>query len=396
MMQRWAAWFSGLALIAAGGLALAQPHDGQPAPPKVSFAATSQAIPFQLFRGNRIIVPAKLNGHETNVLLDTGASATTIDRAYARSIGIPPGRKIVGKGAGGIVEAELASGITLEIGGMRLDKMNVGVIDLGMVSRAIGRPVTVVLGREFFNSAVVSIDWGESRLQLRSHEAFRPAGDANLLQLSRKGPFNTIPVSIAGAGQIDALLDLGNGGALVLPRTSWAAHPELANLHFAEGRTGGVGGLHPARSALVPQVTLAGKTFTNVPASLSESGNDYDPTQMANVGIGLLKQFRVDLDLGRDRIYLAPRSGAPPFDQDRSGTRLDLVGDRLKVALISPQGPAAAAGLKVGDEIIAVDGRKVTADYYNARDWTRGPAGKAVTLLRADGSEVKLTLADYY
>ena len=78
---------------------------------------------------------------------------------------------------------------------------------------------------------------------------------------------------------------------------------------------------------------------------------------MANVGIGLLKQFHVDLDLGRDRIYLAPRKDAPPFDRDRWGTRLDLIGDRLKIGFISPQGPAAAAGLKEGDEIVAVSKR---------------------------------------
>jgi len=117
---------------------------------------------------------------------------------------------------------------------------------------------------------------------------------------------------------------------------------------------------------------------------------------MANVGIGLLKQFHVDLDLGRDRIYLAPRNDPPPFDRDRSGTRLDLVGDRLKIAFISPQGPARAAGLKEGDEIVAVDGQKVTSDYFSRSDWTRGPAGKAVTLERSDGSRVTLTLQDYY
>jgi membrane-associated protease RseP (regulator of RpoE activity) len=395
-MQKIRVFLAGAALLSASSFALAQAHDHQVAPPKVTFAAHSQSVPFELFRGNRIIVPAKLNGHQTEVLLDTGASATTLDRAYARSIGLPEGRKVTATGAGGTVDAEVVSGVTLEVGGMRFENMTVAVMDLSLVSRGIGRPANVVLGREFFNSAVVSIDWAASRLQVSAPQAFTPGPGATELKLSRIGPFNTIPVSIAGGEPIKALLDLGNGGALSLPRTYWGERRELAGLRFAESRRGGVGGLTPARAALVPSVTLAGRTFANVPAILSEGGNDHDAEKMANVGVGLLKQFHVDLDLGRDRIYLAPRTEAAEFDRDRSGTRLELVGDRLRVAFVSPQGPAKAAGLREGDEIVAVDGHKVTADYYRARDWTRGPAGQAVALQRADGTRVSVTLQDYY
>src|SRR5687768_9444104 len=157
-MKKLGILLAGLALVSASGLALAQAEE-QLAPPMVTFSGHSHSVPFELFRGNRIIAPAKLNGHATEVLLDTGASATTLDRAYARSIGLPEGRKVTGRGAGGTVEAELVSGVTLEIGGMRFDNMTVAVMDLSLVSRGIGRPANVILGREFFNSAVVSIDW---------------------------------------------------------------------------------------------------------------------------------------------------------------------------------------------------------------------------------------------
>ncbi|GAA4713269.1 aspartyl protease family protein [Sphingomonas lutea] len=393
-MKKLSIILASLALASAGGLTLA--HAQQIAPPRVTFMAQSHTVPFELYRGNRIFAAAELNGHPTPVILDTGASATTIDAAYARSIGLPPGRKIQGQGAGGAVDAELVSGVTLEIGGMRFEDMTVGVIDLSLVSRGIGRPVNVILGREFFNSAVVSLDWAGRTLTVNSHASFRPAAAAAELKLSRKGPFNTIPVAVAGDKPIQALLDLGNGGNLSLPRTYWGARADLSRLRYAESRMGGVGGLHAARVTVLPAVGLGNRTFANVPATLSDSGNDHDPEKMANVGIGLLKQFHVDLDLGRDRIYLTPRRDAPSFERDRSGTRLELVGNRLRVAFVSPQGPAAAAGLKEGDEIVAVDGRQVTASYYQGADWTRGRAGKSVLLERADGSRVTVTLRDYY
>ena len=171
MMKKIAlALLGGAALITGAGWAIAQ--HGSPPPPKVSLAANHDAIPFKLFRGNRVVTTARLNGHETEVILDTGASITTVNRAYARSIGLPKGQKVSARGAGGEVEAEIVSGVTLEIDGTRFDEMTVAVMDLDPVARAIGHPMNVVLGREFFNSAVISIDWASSQLRVTPQDRF--------------------------------------------------------------------------------------------------------------------------------------------------------------------------------------------------------------------------------
>ena len=62
------------------------------------------------------------------------------NRASARSIGLPDGQKIRALGAGGTVDAEIVSGVSMQVGGMRFDKMTVAVMDLAPISRAIGRP----------------------------------------------------------------------------------------------------------------------------------------------------------------------------------------------------------------------------------------------------------------
>jgi predicted aspartyl protease len=397
MVRHSTALLAAAIFAAAGGTGVAHPGHPPIPTPTVEVAEGGQAIPFELFRGNRILIPARVNGHETHVLLDTGASMSTLDRDYAWSIGIPKGFKIPARGAGGgLAEAEMVSGLAIEAGGLRIGNATVGVMDLGPLSRSLGMPVHAIFGREIFNSAIVSIDWGKRQLRIRSPHAFKPQPGAVALTLNKIGPFNTIRVSVSGAPPIEALLDLGNGAALSLPRSYWAAHPEITGLRSAATVAGGVGGIRAARAATIPEVTLAGATLKAVPALLTDESNDQDPTQMANVGIGLLQQFAVDLDLGRDRIYLSRRTDPPAFDRDRAGVRLDLLGDRLKASFVSPDGPAAAAGLKEGDEIVSVDGKRVTPAYYQGGDWTREQAGKTVTLIRADGSKLTVKLTDFY
>src|SRR4051794_40031897 len=99
------------ALAAVAGMCVA--HPGHPPIPKptITVAPNPQPVPFELFRGNRIIVPARINGHETHVMLDTGASMTTLNRRFAQTIALPRGFTVEAKGAGGVTRAEIVSGI---------------------------------------------------------------------------------------------------------------------------------------------------------------------------------------------------------------------------------------------------------------------------------------------
>ena len=382
--------------VALGVGAYAQQHSGIRPPEVSTIPGRSAEISFELFRGSRILIPVTVNGHSTIAVLDSAASATTIDRGYARSIGLPEGIKIAGHGVGGDVEAELVSGISIDAGTLAFRKMSVGVMDLQQVARGIGHPITVILGREFFGAAVISVDWAAGRMRLSPSAGFAPPGGATLVSLGERGPFRTIPISVNDGPPIDALLDFGSSGNLSLAARDWSNMPSVAALPYAKGVGGGVGGLHGMRAVTFPSVTYGGRRFTNVPGALDDQTEVTLATRMTNAGIGFLKQFHVDIDFGHDRLYLRPRKDATPFDRDRAGTRLELTGDALKVMFVSPQGPAAGAGIKVGDEITSIDGQKVTANYYQRADWTRGPAGKRVVLTRADGTKAEVTLADYY
>jgi S1-C subfamily serine protease len=72
------------------------------------------------------------------------------------------------------------------------------------------------------------------------------------------------------------------------------------------------------------------------------------------------------------------------------GLNADEVRGRLIVARVSAEGPAARAGLKSGDIVLAVGTDEVTtlADFYR-KVWGRGAAGASVPLKVLQGAQVK-------
>jgi hypothetical protein len=380
----------GTALLA--GAAFAQPSAIRP--PEAHYAASPQAIPFELFRNQRIFFTGTINGVATPMMLDSGAGVTAVDRAFAAKIGLKGSRTAKVMGDDGSVPGQIATNVTLEVGGLRLERLSVVVLDEASAARGVGGALPVTLGRDAFRAGIVSIDFPHRQILFSDRGSFRPSADAARIPLGERGWSATVTIGVGGK-PVQADLDLGNGGTIILSKRVWEALPELAHLRHAAGQVGGIGGITSVRSVTLPDVSLGDIHFTRVPAKLVED-RKAGPDIGANVGIQLLEPFVVTFDWTGRALYLEGSGPIPPFERDRAGVRLEFEGDRLDVAYVSPESPAAAAGLKAGDRIVAVDGRRVDANYYDRADWIHGPPGTVVELERADGSKVNVTLADFY
>lgn len=365
--------------------------------PTAEYARDRLAAPFELFRGTRIFLQGAINSSPMGMMLDTGASSTVLDTAFARKLGITGNHQVAIRGATGSSPGEIATGITIKVGALTLHNATVMIMDLTPIAQAIGRPIPVILGHDAIDAGPVRIDFpGRTMTFMPANGFTRPAG-ATELPLGHDGPFRSVKVSVAGLPPIDATFDIGNGGSVLLAKSYWEKQPRITGLHTAKSQIGGVGGLKPALRVTLPEVSFAGQRLQNVPASLNEDRNAL-PTKGANVGIEMLKPFVVTADYANDRIYLEKSAEWSGFRKERAGIMAHYLGDRLKVQYVSPDGPAASAGLKTGDEIVAVDGRAVGPDFYGSSEseWALLPAGQKVTLTRADGSQVVVTLRDYY
>ncbi len=126
-----------------------------------------------------------------------------------------------------------------------------------------------------------------------------------------------------------------------------------------------------------------------------------DPTISGNIGGGVLKRYVVTFDYANNTMYVKPTTGpvADLDSYDRAGSWFNIDGDAFKVIDVTAGGPADQAGLKVGDEIAAIDGTPAKdLHLFAVRERLRNTAPGTVvrfTVLR-DGKPVdlKVTLRD--
>jgi C-terminal processing protease CtpA/Prc len=119
-----------------------------------------------------------------------------------------------------------------------------------------------------------------------------------------------------------------------------------------------------------------------------------------NVGAGVLKRFNITFDYARQQLIFERNANDELRDNfDRAGWWLNMSEGGFEVLDVVPGGPAAEAGLKVGDRILAVDGKpaaQVSLPDLRVRLRSDAPGSKVALRIGSGGTtrEVTLTLRD--
>jgi clan AA aspartic protease (TIGR02281 family) len=135
-----------------GSATLIRSAEARPAPPP----ADKASIQFQR-RGDLVIVTAKLNGKSpVSLVVDTGASYTTISQAAAQAAGIqlPENPTVLSfHTANGTIQAPLGTLGSMEIGGLELKDVTVAIHDVFPDAAIAG-----LLGQNFLSQFRLEID----------------------------------------------------------------------------------------------------------------------------------------------------------------------------------------------------------------------------------------------
>lgn len=125
------------------------------------------------------------------------------------------------------------------------------------------------------------------------------------------------------------------------------------------------------------------------------------PVNAEDAGYGFLRRFFTleagettdvgDLAIPKARAKLGEEAGDLGFELKESGFDADPATTKLEVAIVRPDGPAAKAGLKVGDVIVAVDGHPVAGDPFEYWTYAHVPPGTTVAFGLERGATVTIT-----
>jgi predicted metalloprotease with PDZ domain len=86
-----------------------------------------------------------------------------------------------------------------------------------------------------------------------------------------------------------------------------------------------------------------------------------DAAHHGTVGFGFLKHFNITIDYGRRRVWLENWSGKTtdePVGEPGFRAFFDRTSKKWLVFFVMENGPAAKAGMKVGDELLSLDGKE--------------------------------------
>lgn len=264
-------------------------------------AAVAATTPLTV-RGDRIFLPARFNGVETEAVLDSAAEASFVDDEFAVKIGAERGRPVVARGSGGAAPAHLVKGVRIEAAGQTLSGVTIGVTDLDDVgARLFGHRLDAIVGRELFDAARLSIDIESGCLAVVPRGAHPPG---KLLKLASYHGIETVKVSIEGQPPVWAEFDLGNGSDVSIGK-AYAERIGLRGPGRVVGREpgGGIGGKVDRDVVVLTSLTIAGVTFRNVRATIDSQPGAAD----ANIGVKLLRHFRIVTDFAQKAVWLQPR-----------------------------------------------------------------------------------------
>ncbi len=286
-----------VAFMACVAACASAPEAAPPAPSTVAAQTSLHVV------GNRIFLPVEVQGIATEALLDSGAEMTLLDTAFAASASLSPFGAEEARGTGaGTQSVQFAEGVTLKAAGKTLQDRMVAILDLTDISqRVVGAPLTVVLGREFFDAGIYAIDIEAAQIAEIGPEAV-PVSDP--LPLTDAHGIKQLSASVNGVAVL-ADFDLGNGNEVLLSRSFAERAGLLAPENILGTKMGGgIGGDVERTLVRIETLEIGGLTLKDVTAAVSPQADGAD----ANVGVSVLRNFRIVVDYAGNRIWLEPHA----------------------------------------------------------------------------------------
>jgi hypothetical protein len=315
-------------------------------------------------------------------------------------------RAVTIAGAGHVRElnAYLASNVSLSMPGINGRGQSLIVLeeDYLELRNHLGMNVHGIIGYEFFNHFVVSIDYERNLVTVYDPEVFRPRRRfaAIPFEIEQGRPYINATITQHDGSVIHPKLLLDSGashGLLIETDTDEAISVPEKKLKTIIGW--GLGGELSGFLGRIQHLAIDDFHFKDVLVSFADNYSDEAITQLTgrngSIGGDLLSRFTVIFDYNSKMLYLRKnRTFNYPFEFNLGGIDLIATGtyyDSFKVINVIENSPAYLAGIKSGDIILAINGKfsnNLTLTEINTMMRSR-PGTRMIFVLNRDSEVIK-------
>lgn len=347
-----------------------------------------------------IIVDAKVNGRPVSLMFDTGFGGTVL-LSSSVDVGAPTGKMTLRDFVG-----------ELEVNTVKLKSLAVGTKNVplnpdmeivqqpGDMSASYGTHVDGILGLSALKGGVFTIDFEHNKFVFRpdAYDITKQTPDNKKTFLQKLLPIGKSSlemfVSAPNGKTMTLALDTGNAFYAtthrdVLERVGlWDANKP----HKFAKLSGVASGAVESWSFKMPELNIFGVPtppsiwdIIDLPSSSAEGDG--------TVGHGFLRNFNITVDYPRRRVWLE-NFRQPIANEEEGDVGLSAGFDpnikRTVVIRVTPDSPAADAGIKEGDHVLMVDGEDLDrVGYVRFRKLMEGKVGSSVRIAVSHNGALK-------
>ena len=320
-------------------------------------------IPFTQLTGGIVILKARFGSSPDtlNFILDTGSSGISLDSSTADYLKLKPTpteRTI--RGIAGIRKVSFLYNQQLHFPGVTVDSLNFHINDYGILTAVYGERIDGIIGYSVLNRYIIKLDYDSMKLTFCTKGTIRyPRGGYLLKPTINQLVAQQLRVRDEEAVTSRFLYDMGAGVCMLLTKDFVADSAFLdkkKKYWIKEGE--GLGGKIDMELRVMKEVKLGPYRFRNVPVYIFDDENNVTsyPYMGGLIGNDILRRFNVILNYARSDIHLTPNKHyGEPFDYSYSGIELYFIEGLIIIGDVAKGSPAEAAGVKEGDEVIAVN-----------------------------------------
>jgi len=324
-------------------------------------------IPFQL-HGSLIMIELSVDESiPLDFIFDTGAGGTIINANTAASLGITGDETVSRQGGTGMASVELSTKHVVDAGDLRFQNFTLGIADLNHIEKRFGMQIDGVIGWAILSQYAVRINYDTMHIEIYDNKKFDyDFGDSGYpLEVQGTTIFTNVTVAFKSGDTFTGkvVVDTGSGNNIHFNTPFIEENDllvEMDTYYERETQSLSTESSH-IYTTMLANLNISEYKFSAVPAiiAIAETGALSWSGPMGILGNGVLKRFNVFIDLQQQMMSLEPNQlYHEAFEVNCSG--LELVTDdkfqKVIVDHVHMDSPAHEAGLKVGDEIVQING----------------------------------------